>query len=121
MRSLCFFASLIVLCCTFAACQNTPDQQQANLDTKVLASQIAEAIKTDPMLPLDAKTKDQAQRIADAVVTAIDAKGNITPESAVKAVAQSGVVPPEYLGYGALGLLALRIIQAQMNAKKSSS
>lgn len=121
MRSLRLVLVTSLALSVLAGCDSSPAQQQANLDTKVLATQIAETLKADPMLPLDSKTKDQAQKIADAVAAAIDAKGKITPETVTSAVVQSGVVPPQYLGYGALGLLLVRIVQAQLNAKKSSS
>lgn len=115
----CLFVAVLLPIVALLGCESTPAQQQVNLDTKAIAAEVAAAIKVDPTI--DPKVKNQAQVIADAVVKAIDAKGNITPESVGTAVLQSGAVPDKYIGYGALGLLALRIVQAQVNNKKKTS
>jgi outer membrane murein-binding lipoprotein Lpp len=97
-------------------CEATPRQQQANLDTKALAADVAAAIKTDPNL--SDSTKKQAELVAGAVAAAIDAKGNVTPDSVAAAVLQSGAIPEKYSTYGVLALLAARMIQAQLAASR---
>lgn len=97
-------------------CASTPQQQQANLDTKAIASEVATAIRSDPNL--DSNTKANAELVATAVSKAIDAQGKVTVDSVANAVLQSGAVPPQYSTYGVLALLAARMVQAQIEARR---